>query len=85
MTKQIQVSKNLKLSAKVAEYIAKNPDSVKDFPANLSFVVFSADDDSLNKINASLVKKLKTEGKNVVKAQETKDKNYPWKFSSLSI
>lgn len=85
MTKQIQVSKNLKLSAKVAEYIARNPDAVKNFSGKLSFVVFSADDDSLNEINASLVKKLKTEGKNVVKAQETKDKNYPWKFSSLSI
>lgn len=85
MTKQTQVSKNLKLSAKVAEYITKNPSAVKGFAGDLSFVVFSADDDSLNEINAGLVKKLKTEGKNVVKAQETKDKNYPWKFSSLSI
>lgn len=85
MTKQIQTSKNLKLSAKVAEYITKNPNAVKDFAGDLSFVVFSADDMLLNKVNTNLVKKLKMEGKNVVKVQETKDKNYPWKFSSLSI
>lgn len=84
MTKQIQTSKNLKLSAKVAEYITKNPDSVKDFKGDLSFVVFSASDSSLNKVNTNLAIKLKKEGKKVIKAEETKDKESPWKFTPLS-
>lgn len=85
MTKQIQTSKNLKLSAKVAEYIAKNPDSVKNFKGDLSFVVFSANDDSLNKTNIGLVKKLSHEGKNVIKVQQTNNRKSPWKFIPLSI
>lgn len=85
MTKQIQASKNLKLSAKAAEYISKNPDSVKNFTGNLSFVVFSAEDNSLNTINTSLVKKLKTEGKNVIKVQQTNNKKSPWEFTPISI
>ena len=85
MTKQAQTSKNLKLSAKAAEYISENPDSIKDFTGNLSFVVFSANDDSLNKVNTNLAKKLKNESKNVIKVQQTNDKKFPWKFTSLSI
>ena len=85
MTKQIQTSKNLKLSAKVAEYIAKNPDSVKDFKGDLSFVVFSATDNLLNKVNNNLANKLKKEGKKVIKVEETKDKTSPWKFIPLSV
>lgn len=83
MTKQVQASKNLKLSAKVAEYIAKNPDSVKDFNGSLSFVVFSKKDVELNEVNGNLVKKLKEEGKNVIKVQQTSSKKSPWKFISL--
>ncbi len=85
MTKQAQTSKNLKLSAKVAEYITKNPEMVKDFKGNLSFVVFSVKDSELNKANTNLVKKLKQEGKNVIKVQQTKNVDSPWKFVPLSI
>lgn len=83
MTKQLQISKNLKLSAKVAEYIAKNPDKVKGLGGKLSFVVFPSDDADLNKANTTLAKKLTEEGKKVVKVEETKNKKFPWKFVPL--
>lgn len=83
MTKQIQTSKNLKLSAEVAEYITKNPELVKDFGKDLSFVVFPSDDKQLQKANVKLANELKKEGKNVVKVHQTKDKKTPWTFSYL--
>ncbi|EKD91200.1 MAG: hypothetical protein ACD_30C00039G0007 [uncultured bacterium] len=83
MTKQIQTSKNLKLSAEVAEYITKNPELVEDFGKDLSFVVFPSDDKQLQKANVKLANELKKEGKNVVKVHQTKDKKTPWKFSYL--
>lgn len=83
MTKQLQADKNLKLSAKVAEYIAKNPEKVKDLKGKLSFVIFSAEDTKLNEANTDLANKLKREGKKVVKVEETKNKKFPWKFTPL--
>ena len=85
MTKQLQTSKNLKLSAEVAEYIAKNPGTIKGLDGDLSFVVFPANDPDLNKANTNLAKKLKQEGKRVIKVEETKNKKDPWKFIPLSI
>ena len=84
MTRNIQVKKNLGLSQKLAEYIAKNPKSVKGLPENSSFIVFSSTDKSLNKSNKGLVKSVLAEGKSVIKAIQTHDKLNPWKFSAIS-
>lgn len=83
MTKQIQTSKNLKLSAKVAEYITNNPELLKNFGEDLSFVVFPSDDKKLEEANFKLANDLKKEGKNVVKVYQTKNKKSPWKFTYL--
>ncbi len=83
MTKRMQTNKNLDLSAKAAEYIAKNPEATKDFAGKISFVVFSANDKVLNRNNEDLAKRLKSKGLNIVKAQQTKDKREPWKFTSV--
>lgn len=80
MTQSIQTSKNLELSAKVAKYIAKNPDSIKNIPDKSSYIVFSSNKE-LNQANSRLVKTLKKEGRNVVKVQEVKSKKGGWKFT----
>lgn len=81
MSKAKQLEKNAKLSEKLAEYIASNPSSVKKVPDGASFVVFSYSDAELNKVNRKLVKSLKDEGNDVIKAEESDDKKEPWTFS----
>lgn len=83
MTKKKQFIKNLDLSEKLANYIAKNPSEVKDFPSDASFVTFSSTDSDLNNANKKLLKSLKEEGRSVIKAQETQDKHIPWKFTAV--
>lgn len=80
MGKAKQLEKNLKLSEKLAEYIASNPVATKNIPSGASFVVFSAEDEKLNKLNKDLVNSLKREGKEVIKATEKKSKKQPWIF-----
>ena len=84
MTKKKQATKNLDLSQKLAEYIAGNPDTVKNLPKNSSFVVFSSADESLNEENQKLIDSVLAEGKKVIKAIQTKDKVNPWKFYPLA-
>ena len=51
MTKKKQFVKNLDLSEKLANFIAENPDEVKGFPSDASFVTFSSTDNDLNNAN----------------------------------
>lgn len=81
MSKAKQLEKNLRLSEKLAEYIVANPVATKNIPRGVSFVVFSAADEKLNKLNKGLVNSLKSEGKKVVRVTEKKDKKNPWIFS----
>lgn len=74
-----QFCKNLDLSSKLALYFVKNP-NVK-IPEGASFVVFSANDKELNKINTQLYKKLLEKGARVIKAEETKSRKMPWVFT----
>lgn len=78
-----QVEKNIKLSSKVASYLMENPDAVKGVPKHSTYVIFSADDQELNKKNGQLLSSLKSEGKKVIKVIETKNKTNPWNFISL--
>lgn len=84
MIKKAQTKKNLELSEQLADYIVNNPGAVKDLPKNVSFVVFSSEDESLNKENEGLIKSVVAEGKKVIKAIQTKDKVHPWKFSRVA-
>lgn len=84
MTKKTQVAKNIQLSAKLTEYLLENPSVVKSSPADSSYVVFSAEDEKLNKMNSKLVDKLVKEGKTVIKAEETKNSKKPWKLFSVT-
>lgn len=84
MTKKVQTRKNLELSEQLASYIVNNPRAVKDLPKNVSFIVFSSEDESLNKKNEGLIKSVIAEGKKVIKAIQTKDKSNPWKFSPVA-
>lgn len=83
MRNKKQVEKNIKLSSKIASYIMKNPDAVKKVPKNSTYVIFSADDQELNKKNEEMISSLKDEGKKVIKVVETKNKTNPWNFISL--
>jgi len=84
MGKKQQAIKNIDLTSKLADYIAVHPEaSKKVFASGGSVVPFSATDKELNKANEELVKDLLKEGKNVVKAEETKSKLEPWKFITV--
>ena len=83
MSNKKQVEKNLKLSSRVASYIMENPDAVKKVPKNSTYVIFSVDDQELNKKNEKMIFSLKNEGKKVIKVFETKNKTNPWNFISL--
>ena len=76
-----QIEKNFELSEKLAVFLGDNPKKVKSVPEDSSFVVFSATDKLLNKINEKLIKSLKDQGRIVIKAQETKKSESPWKFT----
>ncbi len=83
MSKKDQVDKNLELSEKLAEYLAKDPPEVKGMPKKSAFITFSLTDQELNKLNNKLVNSYSEKGKTVVKAQETKDEKKPWKFTPI--
>lgn len=84
MSKQQQIKKNLELSAKLADYLAKNPDIEEQTTKDISYVFFSATDQLLNKTNLKLAKSLIEEGKVVIKAEETMNKSNPWKLIPLT-
>ncbi|HZE87016.1 MAG TPA: DUF5647 family protein [Methylomirabilota bacterium] len=82
MSTDTQATKNIKLSHKLTKYLITHPAVSKKLPFDASFVVYT-DDDELNKANDLLLKELIEEGKPIVKAKETNDKNNPWTFSSI--
>ncbi|MBI2330069.1 hypothetical protein HYU94_01645 [Candidatus Daviesbacteria bacterium] len=84
MSKKQQVKKNLELSAKLADYLAKNQDIEEKTAKDISYVFFSATDQLLNKNNLKLARSLIKEGKVVVKAEETKNRSNPWKLIPLT-
>lgn len=83
MSNKKQAQKNLKLSVKLANFIADNPQLSKTVISGASVVPFSLEDKELNKANEKLVEELLEEGKRVVKAEETKNSKEPWKFMQL--
>lgn len=83
MSNKKQAEKNLKLSVKLANFIADNPQLSKTVISGASVVPFSLEDKELNKANEKLVEELLEEGKRVVKAEETKNSKEPWKFMQL--
>lgn len=84
MSNQQQTIKNTKLSAKLADYIFKNPQSIKGTPDDASYVVFSAKDKELNKLNEKIITNLIKKGQNVIKANETNNKKLPWKLIAIT-
>lgn len=84
MSSNQQIKKNIELSGKLANYLAENPTFMDENSENTSYVAFSSRDDELNKLNTELLKSLLDEGRKVVKAEETKDKNNPWKFTQVA-
>lgn len=80
MSKATQTSKNLALTQKFLNYLI----SAKDLPNYLSYsntyIIFSADDQELNKLNTKLLEDVLAEGKNVIKVEETGNKKSPWSF-----
>lgn len=80
MSKKQQLNKNMKLTAKLADFIASHPEVNRSIPSGASIVPFSASNDVLNRMNEELIPGLREEGKIVVKAKETKNKKEPWEF-----
>lgn len=84
MSKSQQVAENIKLSEKLARYLAKNPKEFGKLKDNSSFVTFSATNKNLNVVNKKLVASLKKEGKKLIEAQETSDEKKPWRFTATA-
>ena len=81
MSTKLQITKNIELSEKLLDYLSHNPQS--NIHKNVSYIIVTKEDEELNKLNLSMVDSLIKEGKKVVKALETNDKSFPWKFASL--
>ena len=81
MSKKQQLDKNMKLTTKLADFIATHPEVNKGIPSGASIVPFSASDNVLNRMNEKLIPGLREEGKIVVKAKETKNKKEQWEFN----
>ena len=84
MSKDQAIKKNINLSGKLATYLVKNPDLLGKLPRKASYVVFSLKDKELNKLNGKLIDGLLEGGKKVIRAEETVDKNHPWKFTPIA-
>lgn len=84
MSKKQQLDKNMKLTAKLADFIASHPEVNKTIPSGASIVPFSFSDSILNRMNEKLIPGLREEGKKVVKAEETKNSKEPWRFTAVS-
>lgn len=84
MSKKTLINKNFKLSTKLAEYIANNPEKTKNFPSGSTYVAISARDSELNNWNMRLIEKLVNQGKKVIKAVEKKKNKNNWEFNSIS-
>jgi hypothetical protein len=84
MSQKQQVTKNLDLSEKLADYLAQNPSESSKLPKKASFVTFSAKDKELNEKNEEIVTKLTQQGQTVIKAQETTNDTKPWVLSKVA-
>jgi len=78
MSKKTQTTKNIELTQKLLDYLSSNK-----IRKGYSFVVFSKDDQKLNKANEKLASDLQKKGTKIVKAKETDDKKDPWHLSYL--
>lgn len=80
MSKNLQVKKNLVLIEKLFDYLT---DKNKVSKGGYSYVVFSKEDEALNRENEKLIEPLLQEGKKVIKATETGNVNKPWAFINI--
>lgn len=83
MTKQQQFKLNMELSEVLANYLVTKPDILKRFSGS-SYVIFPLKNDSLSKLNSMLVSDLISEGKRVVRVEQTEDSNNPWVFTPVN-
>lgn len=84
MSDKIQLNKNVELSGKLADYLAKSSSVLKKYK-NSSYVVFSEKDIELNKVNEKLAKVLHKEGNKVVKAIQPKTSKGDWTFEPFFV
>jgi hypothetical protein len=78
-----QINKNFQLSAKLADFLANKSETRTS--KGVTFVVFSATDEELNKLNTKLLDQLKSQGEKVIKAKETGSKEKPWIFTPALV
>lgn len=83
MSNKQQTEKNLALVEKLIHYLNKSSAQSIKRPENASYVVFSADDEELNKMNESLLQSLIKEKKPVIRAVEPKTKTGKWELIPL--
>ena len=79
MSKKQQITKNIQLSEKLADFLAD-----KKVSGGTSYVVFSATDKKLNIMNNKLIASMMKKGKKVVKAEEAKGNKNSWTFTPIT-
>ena len=83
MSSKMQTQKNIELTEKLTLYLLSS--KTIELPSNVSIVPFSNKDEKLNHANEKLVETLLSEDKPLVKAQEPKTSNGPWKFTPINF
>lgn len=81
MSNKSVITTNIKLSGELINFISSKPELAKKY-AGCSYVVFSKDNPGLNKINESFITELKQEGKTVIRATQTDQRQNPWIFAA---
>lgn len=85
MSTQQQIDQNIVLSLRLADYLVKNPEIIKNTPADASYVIFSYKFPKLNEVNSEMLDKMVESGEPVIKVEEIKNQKNPWNFTLLSI
>lgn len=85
MSSTKHAKKNIQLSHELVTYLMNHPDVSEKLPSNASFVVYTLKDKELNEENEKMIPGLIEEGKPVIKAKETNDKNNPWTFTPVAV
>jgi hypothetical protein len=78
MSKKQLIAKNISLSEKLADFMAKNPKAMKKSKRSISYVMFSANDQVLNKANEKVMNQLLQDGEKIIKAEQINDTKNAW-------
>ncbi len=72
MSKTNIIEKNIALTQKFTHFLIQNPEFSTNTPKSGKYVIFSAEDEELNKENQIIVEEMEKSGSKVLKVKEEK-------------